>query len=80
MRYRRLGERGHEVPVACTHHGLFDLRPLTQDVDGSFLTRLGPAAVGQASSGVVSRSSRAASTCGPGHVPAERTAGQDAVS
>jgi 2-keto-4-pentenoate hydratase/2-oxohepta-3-ene-1,7-dioic acid hydratase in catechol pathway len=45
MRYRRLGERGHEVPVACTEEGLFDLRPLTQDIDGSFLATAAPAAV-----------------------------------
>src|SRR3954451_10180890 len=48
MRYRRLGERGHEVPVACTNQGLFDLRPLTQDVDGFFLARVGTAEVGEA--------------------------------
>ncbi len=51
MRYRRLGEPGHEVPVACTDQGLFDLRPLTQDVDGSFLTRVGVAAVCEAIEG-----------------------------
>ena len=48
MRYRRLGERGQEVPVACTDQGLFDLRPLTKDVDGSFLARWGAAGVGEA--------------------------------
>ena len=37
MRYRRVGEAGHEVPVACTGRSLFDLRPLTADVDGAFL-------------------------------------------
>ena len=42
MRYRRLGEAGHEIPVACTDKGLFDLRPLTADVDGSFLGRVRP--------------------------------------
>jgi 2-keto-4-pentenoate hydratase/2-oxohepta-3-ene-1,7-dioic acid hydratase in catechol pathway len=45
MRYRRLGEPGHETPVACTDDGLFDLRSLTDDVDGSFLARVGPDAV-----------------------------------
>jgi 2-keto-4-pentenoate hydratase/2-oxohepta-3-ene-1,7-dioic acid hydratase in catechol pathway len=45
MRYRRLGERGHEVPVACTDRGLFDLRPLTHEVDGPFLDRVSPAVV-----------------------------------
>ncbi len=45
MRYRRLGEPGHEIPVACTDQGLFDLRPLTDDVDGSFLARVSPAVV-----------------------------------
>jgi 2-keto-4-pentenoate hydratase/2-oxohepta-3-ene-1,7-dioic acid hydratase in catechol pathway len=42
MRYRRLGQPGHELPVACTGRGLFDLRPLTDDVDGSFLSRVRP--------------------------------------
>jgi 2-keto-4-pentenoate hydratase/2-oxohepta-3-ene-1,7-dioic acid hydratase in catechol pathway len=37
MRYRRLGERGQELPVACTDRGLVDLRPLTRDIDGVFL-------------------------------------------
>ena len=45
MRYRRLGEPGHEIPVACTDRGLFDLRPLTDDVDGAFLARVSPAVV-----------------------------------
>jgi 2-keto-4-pentenoate hydratase/2-oxohepta-3-ene-1,7-dioic acid hydratase in catechol pathway len=45
MRYRRLGERGHEVPVACTEEGLFDLRPLTHDIDGSFLATAASAVV-----------------------------------
>lgn len=45
MRYRRLGEPGHEIPVVCTEQGLFDLRPLTEDLDGSFLARMRPAAV-----------------------------------
>ena len=48
MRYRRLGERGHEIPVACTDEGLFDLRPLTDDVDGAFLARVPPSAVRRA--------------------------------
>jgi len=48
MRYRRLGEAGHEIPVACTAEGLFDLRPLTDDVDGAFLSRASPAVVRQA--------------------------------
>jgi 2-keto-4-pentenoate hydratase/2-oxohepta-3-ene-1,7-dioic acid hydratase in catechol pathway len=45
MRYRRLGERGHEIPVACTDRGMFDLRPLTGDLDGPFLARTDPALV-----------------------------------
>lgn len=48
MRYRRLGEPGREIPVACTDRGLFDLRPLTDDVDGTFLSRMHPADVHQA--------------------------------
>jgi 2-keto-4-pentenoate hydratase/2-oxohepta-3-ene-1,7-dioic acid hydratase in catechol pathway len=42
VRYRRLGEPGKEIPVAATDQGLFDLRPLTEDVDGSFLARVRP--------------------------------------
>ena len=65
MRYRRLGERGHEVPVACTDQGLFDLRPLTQDVDGFFLSRVGPRSGGRGDRRrAASRSSRAARACG----------------
>ena len=45
MRYRRLGEPGHEIPVASTDHGLVDLRPLTDDIDGPFLSRVSPALV-----------------------------------
>jgi 2-keto-4-pentenoate hydratase/2-oxohepta-3-ene-1,7-dioic acid hydratase in catechol pathway len=45
MRYRRLGEPGHEIPVACTDQGFFDLRSLTEDLDGPFLTRVRPAIV-----------------------------------
>ena len=45
MRYRRLGEPGNEMPVACTAQGPFDLRPLTEDLDGSFLARVSPAVV-----------------------------------
>ena len=42
MRYRRLGEPGRELPVACTDEGVFDLRALTVDVDGPFLGRVRP--------------------------------------
>ena len=45
MRYRRIGEPGHEIPVASTVHGLVDLRPLTDDIDGPFLSRVSPALV-----------------------------------
>ena len=45
MRYRRLGERGQEFPVACTDRGLVDLRPLTADVDGAFLSGTSPQVV-----------------------------------
>ena len=47
MRYRRLGEPGHEIPVAYSAQGLFDLRPLTDDIDGAFLSQVSPAFVGQ---------------------------------
>ena len=45
MRYRRLGERGQELPVACTDEGVFDLRPLTDDIDGAFLAGVRPEVV-----------------------------------
>jgi 2-keto-4-pentenoate hydratase/2-oxohepta-3-ene-1,7-dioic acid hydratase in catechol pathway len=48
VRYRRLGERGQEFPVVCTDRGPVDLRPLTVDVDGSFLSGTGPQLVSDA--------------------------------
>jgi len=48
VRYRRLGEPGQEIPVACTDDGVFDLRPLTGDIDGSFLARVRPEVVSHA--------------------------------
>jgi 2-keto-4-pentenoate hydratase/2-oxohepta-3-ene-1,7-dioic acid hydratase in catechol pathway len=48
VRYRRLGEVGQELPVACTDRGLFDLRPLTADVDGAFLAGVSHDAVRRA--------------------------------
>ena len=45
MRYRRLGEPGQELPVACTDEGVFDLRPLTDDIDGAFLAGVRPEVV-----------------------------------
>jgi len=37
MKFARLGEQGHEVPVVVAENGIFDLRPLTSDVSGEFL-------------------------------------------
>jgi 2-keto-4-pentenoate hydratase/2-oxohepta-3-ene-1,7-dioic acid hydratase in catechol pathway len=45
VRYRRLGERGQELPVAFTDAGVFDLRPLTDDIDGAFLAGVRPEVV-----------------------------------
>jgi 2-keto-4-pentenoate hydratase/2-oxohepta-3-ene-1,7-dioic acid hydratase in catechol pathway len=44
MRFQRLGDRGREIPVVLDAAGrAWDLRPLTADVDGAFLTDDGPA-------------------------------------
>ncbi|WP_426321982.1 fumarylacetoacetate hydrolase family protein [Microbacterium sp. E-13] len=37
MKLARLGDAGAEIPVALTENGAFDLRPVTDDIDGSFL-------------------------------------------
>lgn len=37
MKLARLGARGEEIPVALTENGSFDLRPITDDIDGRFL-------------------------------------------
>lgn len=37
MPFGRLGEPGQEIPVLRTDSGVFDLRPLTTDIDASFL-------------------------------------------
>lgn len=37
MKFARLGEQGHEVPVVVAENGIFDLRPITSDVCGDFL-------------------------------------------
>lgn len=37
MKFARIGESGHEVPVVVTDDGYLDLRPLTDDIDGAFL-------------------------------------------
>lgn len=37
MELMRLGERGHEIPVVRRNGTVYDLRPVTPDIDGSFL-------------------------------------------
>lgn len=37
MKFARLGEFGHEIPVVIDEGRTFDLRPLTSDVNGDFL-------------------------------------------
>lgn len=37
MKFARLGEFGHEIPVVIDEGRTFDLRPLTPDVNGDFL-------------------------------------------
>ncbi|MFV0428918.1 MAG: fumarylacetoacetate hydrolase family protein [Arachnia sp.] len=37
MHFGRLGESGREIPVAFLHGQYHDLRPITADIDGSFL-------------------------------------------
>lgn len=38
MRFARIGQRGHEIPVLVTDEGFRDLRPLTADIDGGFVS------------------------------------------
>ena len=38
MRFMRLGERGHEIPVVVDGDRRLDLRPVTADIDGAFLS------------------------------------------
>lgn len=38
MRFMRLGPAGAEIPVVSTEDGVFDLRPITPDISGSFLS------------------------------------------
>lgn len=47
MRFARLGPLGEEIPVVVTDHGTYDLRPITNDIDGEFLNS-GTAGVSQA--------------------------------
>jgi len=37
MKFARLGEPGSEIPVVIDGDRTFDLRPVTSDVDGTFL-------------------------------------------
>lgn len=37
MKFARLGEAGHEIPVVIDGDRVLDLRPITSDVDGGFL-------------------------------------------
>lgn len=39
MRFARMGEKGSEVPVAIVEGVAYDLRPITDDIDGTFLSR-----------------------------------------
>ncbi len=38
MKFARLGARGHENPAALGEDGWYDLRPVTSDIDGEFLS------------------------------------------
>ena len=49
MRFQRLGDPGHEIPVVLDETGAArDLRPLTADIDGTFLSGDGVARTGTA--------------------------------
>ncbi|HEU0256715.1 MAG TPA: fumarylacetoacetate hydrolase family protein [Microbacteriaceae bacterium] len=37
MRLGRIGERGREIPVAAVGEAVYDLTPVTRDIDGEFL-------------------------------------------
>ena len=43
MKFARLGESGHEIPVVIVDDRTYDLRPLTSDVSGDFLASDFPA-------------------------------------
>jgi 2-keto-4-pentenoate hydratase/2-oxohepta-3-ene-1,7-dioic acid hydratase in catechol pathway len=38
VRFARFGDRGHEVPALLAGGSAYDLRPVTADIDGAFLT------------------------------------------
>jgi len=42
MKFARLGDTGGEIPVVVDDNGAFDLRSLTSDIDGPFLSGGGP--------------------------------------
>ncbi len=48
MRFSRIGEVGHEIPVVSDGIQTWDLRPLTADIDGPFLAQDGLARATQA--------------------------------
>src|SRR5690606_23176681 len=41
MRFARIGAAGHERPVVVDEGGLYDLSPITADIDGAFLSGAG---------------------------------------
>ncbi|MGH9250250.1 MAG: fumarylacetoacetate hydrolase family protein [Acidimicrobiales bacterium] len=56
MRLMRFGQAGGELPAAYTTDGVYDLRPLTVDIDGAFLAADGIArARGALASGILTR-------------------------
>jgi 2,4-didehydro-3-deoxy-L-rhamnonate hydrolase len=48
MKFARLGAVGAEQPVVIDEDQVYDIRPITRDIDGSFLSSDGPAAVATA--------------------------------
>jgi 2,4-diketo-3-deoxy-L-fuconate hydrolase len=48
MKFARLGPIGAEIPVVIGQHRVFDLRPITADIDGSFLESGGAARASEA--------------------------------
>jgi 2-keto-4-pentenoate hydratase/2-oxohepta-3-ene-1,7-dioic acid hydratase in catechol pathway len=48
MKFARIGEIGHEIPVLVTEEGYLDLRPLSGDLDGDFFAGDGIARVRRA--------------------------------
>lgn len=64
MRFARVGEKGRERPVVNTGDGWWDLRPLTDDIDGAFLIHAASAVESALASGLLTRTNIAGERIG----------------